>query len=72
MGVTGVADSGATESAADCEASTASKAAGKKEALEIEIDAWVEKNLVLSPEWGEDKWTVLGEILDVEFSRVAP
>ncbi|MFD7015923.1 hypothetical protein [Streptomyces sp. NPDC059928] len=32
------------------------------------IDEWVQTQLAASPDWGDDKWDVLGKILDVEFT----
>jgi hypothetical protein len=42
----------------------------EQEALDAGIDDWVSTQLAASPDWGDDKWTALGEILDVRFAPV--
>ncbi|MEU8327350.1 hypothetical protein [Micromonospora sp. NPDC048839] len=35
--------------------------------VDAEIDAWVAAHLATSPEWDEERWAALGELLGVEF-----
>jgi hypothetical protein len=36
--------------------------------LDDEIDEWVAVHLADSPEWGEEKWAAIGEVLGIQFT----
>ena len=36
--------------------------------LDDEIDEWVAVHLADSPEWGEEKWVAIGQVLGIQFT----
>ncbi|MDH6462097.1 hypothetical protein M2302_002272 [Micromonospora sp. A200] len=36
--------------------------------VDAEIETWVAAHLAASPEWDEERWAALGELLGVEFT----
>lgn len=40
--------------------------------LDAEIDEWVAVHLANSPEWDEERWAALGDLLGVDFIVARP